>query len=901
MIAQLYRMALRAFPPRARDLYAAEMSDLFERELAVRTGAAARSAFVVAACVNAIGTGIAERRRHHVRRFGYTFSPLDFTLAWRMLLRDPGLSVVGVFGMAVGIAVAGGAFTVIAAVMDTRLPLPDDERIVAFDNIDVAANNQELRLLRDFYAWRGLSSVEDLGIARSMSRNLIVRGRAPESITVTEVSASVFRLAGLPALRGRHLSQADEQPGADEALVIGHDEWVRRFNADPDVVGRPVQLGDTTFTIVGVMPEGFAFPAYHSFWIPWRLDSTAYPPRTGPTMTVFARLKPGVTLEAAQAELTEIGRRSAAEWPETHLHLRPRVMPYAYLFTDMVDPENVLSMRAMQFAMVLLLTMVCVNVAILVYARTATRLGEIAIRGALGASRLRIIGQLFVEALTLAATAAAIGLFILTVAMPQLQAAALAMAGGRLPFWVLFAVNAETMTVIVALTLLSAAIVGVLPALKATGRNVQTRLQTLSPGSGSRMQMGRLWTLLIVAQVALTVALLPIAMLFTWDGLRLRTGDAGFASREFVTVSLAMDRAPAPPTPEAAAAFSSRYDVVHRELDERLRRDARVVDVTYSSVDPGQELAMALEAEDAPNPGDPVDYNIVEGKKSGHLARYNRVALNFFDAFAVPVILGRGFTPADLGTDHVVISHTAARMIFGDDSPLGRRIKYVGRSRETEDDNLPLEHWFEIVGVVPDFPVNEIESHRRIYHPAAHGDLYPARVAVRVRASDPASFSDELREAGAAVDPKLQIRQVSTPAILVRREQGMFRMIGVTVGLVMLSVIVLSAAGIYALMSFTVARRRREIGIRAALGADRNRLLAGIFGRVVLQLSIGAAVGLLGAYGVELITEGELLEKRSAIVLPLVAVVMMSVGLIAAWGPARQGLGIQPTEALREE
>ena len=900
MIAQLYRMALRAFPPRARDLYAAEMSDLFERELAVRTGAAARSAFVVAACVNAIGTGIAERRRHQVRRFGYTFSPLDFTLAWRMLLRYPGLSVVGVFGMAVGIAVAGGALTVIAAVMDTRLPLPDDERIVAFDNIDVATNNQELRLLRDFYAWRGLSSVEDLGIARSMAKNLIVKGRVSESITVTEISTSAFRLARVPALRGRHLDEADERPGADDVLVIGHDEWVRRFNADPDLVGRPVQLGDTTFTMVGVMPEGFAFPAYHSFWIPWRLDGAAYAPRSGPTTTVFGRLRPGVTFEAAQAELTEIGRRSAAEWPDTHQHVRPRLMPYAYLFTDMNEPENVLAMRALQFAMVLLLTVICVNVAILVYARTATRQGEIAIRGALGASRLRIIGQLFVEALMLAGTAAAAGLLILTLAMPQLEAA-IATTGGRLPFWISFAVSAETMTAIVALTLLSASIVGVLPALKATGNAVHTRLQTLSPGSGSRMQMGRLWTLLIVAQVALTVALLPIAMLFTWDGLRLRTGDSGFASREFVTVSLAMDRAPAPPTPGETAAFASRYGIAHRQFEEHLRQDARVIDVTSSLVDPGQELAMALEAEDQPNPGDPVDYNIVEGKKSGHLARYNRVALNFFEAFDVPVILGRGFTSADLDADHVVISHTAARAIFGDTSPLGRRVKYVGRSRETEDDRLPLERWFEIIGVVPDFPVNEIESHRRIYHPVTHGDLHPARVAVRVRGSDPTTFSDQLRQAGAAVHPNLQIRQVSTPAILVQREQGMFRMIGVTVGLVMLSVIVLSAAGIYALMSFTVARRRREIGIRAALGADRNRLLAGIFGRVVLQLSIGAAVGLVGAYGLELIIEGELLEKRGAIVLPLVAVVMMSVGLIAAWGPARQGLGIQPTEALREE
>jgi predicted permease len=801
--------------------------------------------------------------------------------------------------MAVGIAVAAGASTVVAALMDTRLPLPDGGRIVSFLNIDVSTNNQEFRLLRDFQEWSSLSSIEDLGLSRSTSKNLIVEGRVPEPITVTEISVSAFRVARVAALRGRHLLDADALPDAEPAIVIGHDEWLRRFGADPDITGRPVQLGEVTYTIVGVMPEGFAFPVNHSFWIPWRLDTAAYQPRSGPTVSVFGRLAPGATLESAQAELTAIGKRTAADWPATHQHLRPRVVPYTHAFTDMSDPENVLSMRAMQLTMVLLLVLVCVNVAILVYARTATRQGEIAVRGALGASRRRIVAQLFVEALTLAGVAAAIGVVIVAIAMPQLEAASVAVTGGRLPFWMSFGFNTGSVAVIVALTLLSAAIVGVLPALKATGRDVQTRLQTLSPGSGSRMQMGRLWTLLIVGQVGFTVALLPAAMIHTWDGLRLRTGDAGFASREFVSVTLTMEGTP--PTPVGAAAFASRYGAAHREVEERLRQEPGVIDVTYAVTDPGQELAMVIEAEGGPNPDDPVDYNIVEGSKSGHFVRYNRVAINFFDAFDVPVILGRGFTAADAGANHVLISHTAARMVFGDANPLGRRIKYVGRSREALADATTLERWCEIVGVVPEFPANEIEPTGRIYHAAGYGEVHPARVGVRVRASDPATFSGTLRQVSAAVNPNLQVRDLSTPAIAVQREQAMFRMIGVTGGLVITSVIALSAAGIYALMSFTVARRRREIGIRAALGANRNRLLAGIFGRVVGQLLAGGAVGMLGIVALERLLGGELLQRRGAVALPVVALVMVTVGLVAAWGPARQGLGIQPIEALREE
>jgi predicted permease len=616
---------------------------------------------------------------------------------------------------------------------------------------------------------------------------------------------------------------------------------------------------------------------------------------------VFGRLAPGATLASASAELEAMGRRARDDLAATHRYLRPRLGPYTYAYNDMGEPENVLAVRAVQLGLVLLLTLVCINVAILVYARTATRQGEIAIRGALGASRRRIVMQLFVEAPTLAGVAAGVGMFGLMVAMPHLQAAILAMVGGQLPFWVSFDLTIDGVLAIAALTLLAAAIVGVLPALKATGQDVHTRLQTLSPGSGSRMQMGGLWTLLIVAQVGLTVTILPVAMLIMWDGLGLRTNDAGFASREFVTVTLAMDRAPEPPTPDADAAFAARYGAAHRAFEARLREEPRVLDVTYSLVDAGQELAMALEADGQPNPGNPVDYNIVEGRTSGYLARYNKVALNFFSAFDVPVILGRGFTPADAAADAVIVSHTTARMVFGDSSPVGRRIKYVGRSRETDGDPLPLERWFEIVGVVPDFPAGEIESHLRVYHPAAYGSIYPARIGVRTRVADPASLADTLRDSGAAVNPLLQIRQLSTPAIMIARAQGMSRLIGVTVGLVVFSVVLLSAAGIYALMSFTVARRRREIGIRAALGADRNRLLAGIFGRVAAQLAAGAVLGMLGAFALEGVLEGEFLAKRGGIVLPLVTLIMTTAGLIAAWGPARQGLSIQPTEALREE
>jgi putative ABC transport system permease protein len=905
-VTRLYQLALRAFPHRHRDLYGAEMIDAFDRELSARAGRA-RLSFGLAACLNAIGTGLLERHRQRRLREGPAFSALDVTLAWRMLIRYPGLSLVSVLGMSVGITIAAGAFTIVSMLMGTTLPLPEGDRLVSLVNWDAATNNRESRLLYDLEAWRGAQSIEDVSVTRNVRRNLIIGGRPPEVVTVAEISAAAFRAARIGASRGRTLLPEDERAGAPEAIVIGHDEWVRRFGADPDIVGRSVGLGSTAYTIVGVMPEGFGFPTYHSFWIPWRHDAAAYGPRSGPAIDVFGRLAPGASLESAGAELMAIGRRLAAASPATHEHLRPLVIAYTHAFSEMDDPENALALYAVEIAMALLLILIAVNVAILVYARTATRQGEIAVRGALGASRRRIVAQLFVEALMLAGVSAAIGIGLAAVGLRQIEGAMLTLAGPW-PFW--FSLELQTSTVIyaVGLTLCAAAIVGVAPALKATGRQLHTRLQTLSPGSGSRMQMGRLWTALIVAQVAATVATLPMATYFAWSALRLQSG-GGYATAEFLGASLTLDRT-ASPTEAGDAAFAARYGGALAEIERRLKDDARVREVTFSLASPGRELAVVLEAEGVPVPVDTVNYNIVEGTRRGTLARFNRVAVNFFSAFDVPVSIGRGLTAADASADAdgvtpgVLVSRRLVDQVFSGANPLARRIKYVGRSREAPPRDVVLERWYEIVGVVPDFPVPgsfDDESEGRVYHAVAAGDLYPARLNVRVRTGDPAALADPLRALSASVDPDALLLDVSTAAIALRQAQGMMRLIGVSLALVILSVVLLSSAGIYSLMSFTVARRRREIGIRAALGADRNRILVGIFSRVLAQLGAGAVLGAVAAAGLQLILEGDMVRNYRAMLLPIVILLTMTLGVIAAIGPVRQGLRIQPVEALRDE
>ena len=373
--------------------------------------------------------------------------------------------------------------------------------------------------------------------------------------------------------------------------------------------------------------------------------------------------------------------------------------------------------------------------------------------GALGASRRRIVAQLFVEALTLAGVAAALGIGLVSIVFGRLNAALLPLLG-PLPFWMNFELSINGVIYILALTLLAAGIVGVAPALKATGVHVHGRLQSLSAGGGSKMQLGRLWTGLIVAQVALTVALLPSTMFYAWHALRFRTGDIGFATPEFLTTQLVLDRAStAPPTAAGEREFRIRYAAVQTELERRLSAESMVFGVTFSMTGPGEERALVLEVEGQTPPIDPVDYNIVEGTKRGHLVRFNRVSLDFFDAFGVPILMGRDFKTGDDSLDtsgtnrSVLVNRTLADRLLAGTNPLGRRIRYVGRSREAAARDVELDRWYEIVGVVADFPTVRtlgVEGVSRVYHAAAPGDVYPARLAVRVRTAEPSAFAETL-------------------------------------------------------------------------------------------------------------------------------------------------------------
>ena len=829
------------------------------------------------------------------------FSAMDLKLAIRMLVRYPGLTLVGVIGMAVAITIVAGAFSILYTLVDPALPLPEGDRIVAIQNWDQQTNRPERRTLHDALTWRAeATTLRDVGVFRPIARNLIAEGTATEVVTIAEISASAFRVAGVAPVMGRALRDADEHPSAPPVVVLGFKAWRDRFHFDPSIVGRTIRFGDAPHAIVGVMPDGFEFPVNHQFWIPFQLDASRFDRRRGPTVQVFGKLAPGATLEGAAAELATLGQRAATDFPATNAQLRPLVTPFTFPFFDIDDASTLWLVHLMQFLISLLLVVVSVNVAILVYARTARRHGEMAVRSALGASRGRIVSQLFVEALVLSLVAALAGLGICAFALNYLNELMVVMYGA-LPFWWKFELSAGVVAYVIAMTLLAAGIVGVLPALKATGRRLQSGLQGISAGGGAGMRFGRTWTVLIVVQVAIAVALLPAAVFHAWDALKYGTVEPGFAAHEFLSTSVSLDTGAARVTPaDVTARFGVRVDEVVR----RLRAEPAVQDVTFATAAAGEEGTVVIEVDGVPMPTTPVNYNIPFGTAVGHLARASQVDPRLFSIFDVPLLTGRGFQGADTaaGATAIVVNRSFVTQFLWDGNVLGRRVRYVGRSNDATP-HIELGRWFEIVGVVGDFPATTDPglSSAKLYHATTAAQVDPATLMLRIRGMAPTAFTPRLREITAGIDPNLQLYRVTSLDASLLKEQSVMRLIAAVLGALTLSIVMLSAAGIYSMMSFTVSQRRKEIGIRTALGADPAQILRSIFSRAFVQLALGAVVGVAVAGLFEAATEGGLMQGHGAVVLPIVAIFMVAVGLLAAAGPARRGLRIQPTEALRQE
>lgn len=826
---------------------------------------------------------------------------LDVRLGIRIWLKDPALSIVSVIGIAVSTAIGAAYFAGFSAMLDPSLPLDEGDRIVVLQNVDVRSGTEEERILHDFVRWQQqLRSIDDLAAMQIENRNVIVTGQATRLVRVAKMTAAGFRVARVAPVLGRLPADSDEQPGAPPVILISEETWQTLFDRDADVLGRVIQLGTAKHTVVGVMPAGFRFPLNNHLWVPLQPDPAGYKPRSGPAVHVFGRLADGVSIDAAGAELSTIGARLASENPNSHEGLQPQVLPYTYPFNGIDNIEVAWWGRVAQFAIGLLVAVVAVNVAILFYARTATRAGEIAVRTALGASRRRIVAQLFVEALVLSSAAATLGLAIAGTALWFAKDVLAGNPNRPLPFWIDLGLSPGTAAYVAGLAILAGVIVGVVPGLKTTGRRLQAGLQQMSSRASSPT-LGRLWSALIVAQVAIAVAALPFALYVT--GVLLRGTNQTWPSADgLLSAALTL------PSDEVVSAVEGQPTAAGAEyrnragaLLRRLADEPTFAGVTFATRFPGSESEWRFEvaARDASAPDAAAPTSIV--------VRINHVDTDFFDILNVPVLQGRGFEERDARDQSsvVVVNGVFAERLPGGGPAIGRHIRRITRiiRRTGFPDDIQTGPWLRIVGVVPDLAVRRAffsGDDPRVYQPvAADTAPVPLHLMVRVRGTS-RDAAGHLRNLASEVDAGLQLSQLQTVAEIEREATRGLELVGWAVAMVTLSVLLLSAAGIYALTSFTVTRRRREIGIRTALGATPGPLLRGLFARASAQLSAGVLAGLVLAAAIDRFGVSAL-GGRAPALLPAVAALMVLVGLLATLGPARRALGIPPTEALRED
>ena len=797
-----------------------------------------------------------------------TAGGLDLKLALRLMRKSWGLTLVAGLAMAVTIGLGTSILTIWNTATTTTLPLPDGDRIVAIQTVDTITQQiHRDSSVEDLRRWReGLRSVTDVSAMRRVERNLATPDGAAGPISVAEMTASAFRLVRVQPLLGRPLLDEDERAGSN-VVVIGFDQWQEGFLSDPAVLGRRLRLDDVEYTVVGVMPEAFAFPVSQHIWIPLRTNRLD-------EVFVFARLSPGFTHESAHAEVTALGLLPHNPSAQATASLRPRVVPYvAGLFS--LDATRRWIGAQVLFLATLLLLPPCANIGILVYARAVARREEFATRYALGASRGRIVTQMFVEVLVLAAAAGTIGLIFahqFAFAERLSEAVLPTMGPGNVPFWFDFRPSLNVVLCLAGLVFVAAAIAGAVPGLRVTGRWRQSGLHALGE-RGTRPGLGRTWTTLLAMQVAVAVAVLPVGAQVIWGIARANLSGPGMDVDQFLTGWLVME------------GDDSRFGARQSALVQRLKGEAAVSGVTLSADPLMDESGAMAEVE-------------LGGRRATGRVAVNRVDPAFFDVFGARFRMGRAFDVKDFGpgeSEAIVVTRTFATEIAGTESVLGRRVRYV--PRKDANAGPEPERWYEIVGVVEDFPSDYDQA--TVYHPLLPG---PARqVAVTLRVGPKATLAaTRLREATRAIDPGLRIARLRSLGEIYRQRGSVGSTLAFMLGSVMLIVVFFALAGMYTLMAFIVSQRWREIGVRCALGASPGRLVTEIFGRSLVPLAIGASVGCLMALLIDASIQVEDVGGLSIPgVVPATAMVMMVVGVLALAGPARRAIRINPVEALR--
>jgi putative ABC transport system permease protein len=808
----------------------------------------------------------------------------DLRYAVRMLLKRPGFTFIAILTLALGIGANTAIFSVVHTVLLRPLPFAEQERLIVAWKQDTTAGTPFIELsVAEFKDWEAQNqSFESMAVmpTTSYGYGYVMTGRGEAvQLESSKVTSQFFSMLGVAPALGRGFEESDDRENAAKVVVISDRLWRERFDADSNVVGQIVTLAESGYTIIGVMPAKFEFPKGVDLWLP---VTATMPARTVQSygasfLQAVGRLKAGVTIEQAEAELNTIIARIAAEHPEAELDgQRAVITPLAFHVFGDARPALWLLLAAT--AMLLLIA--SANIANLLLARATARRREFAVRAALGASRMRIVRQLMSESLALAICGGAGGVLLANWLIDLLVYVAPAdiprIEDVRLDFTVL--------VFGLCITLLTAFFFGLFPALTAAKINLN---ETLSEGSSklSGERTGkRLRNALIVAEVAVTIVLLSGATLILRSFVNLNRVNLGFDPQNVLTMQL-NPKGARYGKPEARREF-------YRQLIDRLEAQPGVIAASAVLIRPmeghvGWDVPFTLEGQ-----------SIAEAQKN-IVPNFEAVTPHYFRTFRMPIKAGREFTDQDTEQSplSVIISETMAKSLFADDvDPLGKRIK-LGTSS-------PDSPWRIIVGITNDVRYRELQAVSfDLYVPLAQWRAgFVNHFAVRTE-TDPANFLATVQREVAAIDQSQAVASVATLEQLISANMARPRFSTMTLGWLSALALLLAAVGVYGVVAYAVAQRTGELGIRIALGAQGRDILKLIIGQGMRLVIMGVGIGLVASLALARLIEKLLfgVSATDPVTFALIALLIIGVAFVACWIPARRATKVDPMVALRCE
>lgn len=802
----------------------------------------------------------------------------DLKFGLRMVVKNPGITSLAVVALAFGIGLTTISFSIVYGAVIRGLPFDQSEELLHIERSNPSQGIESYSVsIHDFTDWRNRqTSFEDIAAFRMGTVNIAGGEGRPERFSGSFIQPAAFRLLGVQPVIGRVFAEEEDRAGGEAVIIIGHGMWQDRFDSDPNVLGQTVRANGETMTVIGVMPDEFQFPVGQDVWLPLRMSPADQPRDDGFGLEVFGRLKEGITQDMAELEFATIAGALAQEYPETNEGVMTIIKPYTEEF---IGSETAGILYSMLGAVSLVLLIACANVANLLLARAAARTKEIAIRTAMGASRGRLIMQFLSEALVLAMLGGVAGTGIAYIGITAFDRAVQATDP---PFWLDFKLDPVALGFIAAVSIMAALIAGVLPALQATGAKISDVLKDEGRGSSS-LKIGKFARTLVVSEIAFSAGLLAVSGLMIKGIVKLSRVDLGFESEAVLTARVGLFETDYPEEEDRRRFWD--------ELQARVAAIPGVQTATLTSVLPGQGACCWRFA---------IEGSEYEETQDMPLSGRAIVTPSFFDVFDLAAVSGRVFESGDLdgAVPVAVVNQSFASLFFADGDALGKRVRTGG----IESDN----DWQTIVGIVPDHGMSEVEDPEKrpegMYVPLDQNIARFMTISMKT-VGDPKSLVPQLREAVAGVDPNLPIYNVRTMDEVIAEETWFFGVFGTLFSVVGAVALFMASVGLYGVMSFSVANRTQEVGIRMALGAQRSSVLKMIVKQGLVQIGIGLVLGT--GLGLAMTRGMEQLyfqvEPWDPTVFAGIGLILGLTGLAATLIPAVRATKVDPMEALRYE